>query len=75
MATKTIDFLLASLRRLSRACKLSQAACVNYRTDPICIGIKTILSFAFGHNLARIHFNAKFGFHEVGSFAVCRRTG
>ena len=69
MATKTIDFLLAFLRKLRRACKLSQAACVNYRTDPVCTsvyGIKTILSFAFGHNLARIHFNAKFGFTKWG---------
>ena len=35
LATKTIDFLLAFLRKLRRACRLSRAACVNYRTDPI----------------------------------------
>ena len=29
-------------------------------------GIKAILSFAFGHNLASIHLNAKFGFTKWG---------
>ena len=29
-------------------------------------GIKTILSFVFGHNLASIHLNEKFGFTKWG---------
>ena len=29
-------FPTAFLRKLRRACRLSRAACVNYRTDPIC---------------------------------------